>query len=113
MDSGWNRDFLSYCFLGCLGICWLGVLFLDLFLNTVQSLKYLLETLGVRSIGITSYVSGCEERPLLSTQSCLWLELKVDLELHKLIVNLVPFTVEQVWLGDTNLSIWEAGVGYF
>ena len=63
------------------------------------------------SIGITSHVSGCEEGPLFSRQPHLWLELKVDLELHKPIINLVPFTVEQVWLGDTNLSIWEAGVG--
>ena len=63
------------------------------------------------SIGITSHVSGCEERPLLSRQPCLWLELKVDLKLYKPIINLVPFTVEQVWLGNTNLSIWEAGVG--
>ena len=63
-------------------------------------------------IGITSHVSGCEEGPLFSRQSYFWLELKVDLKLHKLIVNLIPFTVEQVWLGNTNLSIWEAGVGY-
>ena len=64
------------------------------------------------SIGITFYVSGCEEGPLFSRQSCLWLELKVDLKLYKLIINLVSFTIEQVWLGNTNLSIWEAGVGY-
>ena len=63
------------------------------------------------SIGNTSHVSGCEEGPLLSRQPCLRLELKVDLKLHKPIIALVPFTVEQVWLGDTNLSIWEAGVG--
>ena len=41
----------------------------------------------------------------------LWLELKVDLELHEPVVDLVSFTVEQVWLGDANLSIWEVGVG--
>ena len=64
------------------------------------------------SISITSYVSGCEERPLFPRQLCLWLELKVDLELHEPVVNLVPFTVEQVWLGNTNLSIWEVRVGY-
>ena len=63
------------------------------------------------SISIASHVSGCKEGPLLLRQLCLWLELKVDLELHELVVNLVPFTVEQVWLGDTNLSIWEVGVG--
>ena len=57
------------------------------------------------SISITSHVSACEEGPLLLRQLCLWLELKVDLKLHKPVVNLVPFTVEQVWLGDTNLSI--------
>ena len=57
------------------------------------------------SIGITSYVSGCEEWPLLFRQPCFWLELKVDLKLHEPITNLVPFTVEQVWLGNTNLSI--------
>ena len=64
------------------------------------------------SISITSHVSGCEEEPLFLRQLCLWLELKVDLELHKPVVNLVSFAVEQVWLGDTNLSIWEVGVGY-
>ena len=63
------------------------------------------------SISITSYVSGCDERPLLLRQLYLWLELKVDLELHELVVDLVSFAVEQVWLGDTNLSIWEVGVG--
>ena len=63
------------------------------------------------SISIASYVSGCEEGPLLLRQLCLWLELKVDLELHEPVVNLVPFAVEQVWLGDANLSIWEVGVG--
>ena len=62
-------------------------------------------------ISITSHVSGCEEGPLFLRQLCLWLELKVDLELYKPVVNLVPFTVEQVWLGNTNLSIWEVGVG--
>ena len=62
-------------------------------------------------ISITSYVSGCKEGPLLLWQLHLWLELKVDLELHKPVINLVSFTVEQVWLGDTNLSIWEVGVG--
>ena len=60
------------------------------------------------SVGITSHVSGCKEWPLFFRQSCLQLELKVDLELHKPVVDLVPFTIEQVWLGDTNLSI---GVG--
>ena len=64
------------------------------------------------SISITSHVSACKEWPLFFRQSCLWLELKVDLKLHELIVNLVPFTVEQVWLGNANLSIWEVGVGY-
>ena len=64
------------------------------------------------SVGIASYVSGHEEWPLLFRQPCLRLELKVDLKLHKLIINLVSFTVEQVWLGNTNLSIWEVGVGY-
>ena len=63
------------------------------------------------SISIPSHVSGYEEGPLLLRQLCLWLELKVDLELHKPVVDLVPFTVEQVWLGDANLSIWEVGVG--
>ena len=63
------------------------------------------------SISITSYVSGCKERPLFFRQLHLWLELKVDLELHKPVINLVSFTVEQVWLGDTNLSIWESRVG--
>ena len=62
-------------------------------------------------ISIASHVSGCEEGPLLLRQLHLWLELKVDLELHKPVVNLVSFTVEQFWLGDTNLSIWEVGVG--
>ena len=64
------------------------------------------------SISITSHVSGCKEGPLLLRQLCLWLELKVDLELHKLVVDLVSFTVEQVWLGDANLSIWKSRVGY-
>ena len=63
------------------------------------------------SISITSHVSGCEEGPLLLRQLRLWLELKVDLELHKPVVNFVSFAVEQVWLGDANLSIWEVGVG--
>ena len=63
------------------------------------------------SVGIASYVSGREEWPLLFRQSCLRLELKVDLKLYKPIINLVLFTVEQVWLGDANLSIWEVGVG--
>ena len=63
------------------------------------------------SISITSHVSGCEEGPLFLRQLCLWLELKVDLELHKPVINLVSFAVEQVWLGNTNLSIWEVGVG--
>ena len=65
------------------------------------------------SISITSYVSGCEEGPLLLRQLCLWLELEVDLELHEPVVNLVSFAVEQVWLGNTNLSIWEVEVGCF
>ena len=64
------------------------------------------------SISITSHVSGCEEGPLFLRQLHLWLELKVDLELHKPVVNLVFSAVEQVWLGNTNLSIWEVGVGY-
>ena len=64
------------------------------------------------SISIVSHVSGCEEGPLFLRQLHLWLELKVDLKLHKPVVDLVSFTVEQVWLGDTNLSIWEVGVGY-
>ena len=64
------------------------------------------------SISIASHVSGCEEWPLFFRQLRLWLELKVDLELHEPIINLVPFAVEQVWLGNTNLSIWEVGVGY-
>ena len=64
------------------------------------------------SISITSYVSGCKEGPLFLRQLYLWLELKVDLELHEPVVDLVSFTVEQVWLGDANLSIWEVGVGY-
>ena len=63
------------------------------------------------SISITSHVSGCKECPLFFRQLRLWLELKVDLELHKPVVNLVSFAVEQVWLGDANLSIWEVGVG--
>ena len=63
------------------------------------------------SISITSHVSGCEEGPLFLRQLCLWLELKVDLELYEPVVNLVSFAVEQVWLGDTNLSVWEVGVG--
>ena len=63
------------------------------------------------SISITSHISGCEEGPLLLRQLHLWLELKVDLELHEPVVDLVSFTVEQVWLGDTNFSIWESGVG--
>ena len=63
------------------------------------------------SISITSHVSDCEEGPLLLRQLCLWLELKVDLELHEPVINLISFTVEQVWLGNTNLSIWEVGVG--
>ena len=62
-------------------------------------------------IGIASHVSGCKEGPLFFRQLRLWLELKVDLELHEPIVDLVPFAVEQVWLGDANLSIWEVGVG--
>ena len=62
-------------------------------------------------ISITSHISGYEEGPLFLRQLCLWLELKVDLELHKPVINLVSFAVEQVWLGDTNLSIWEVGVG--
>ena len=63
------------------------------------------------SIRITSHVSGCKEGPLFLRQLRLWLELKVDLELHEPVVDLVSFTVEQVWLGDANLSIWESGVG--
>ena len=63
-------------------------------------------------MSITCHVSGCKKRPLFLRQLYLWLELKVDLELHKPVINLVPFTVEQVWLGDTNLSIWESRVGY-
>ena len=63
------------------------------------------------SIGIASHVSGCEEGPLFLRQPRLWLELKVDLELHKPVFDLVSFAVEQVWLGDANLSIWEVGVG--
>ena len=63
------------------------------------------------SISIASYVSGCKEELLFFKQLYLWLELKVDLELHKPVVNLVSFTVEQVWLGDANLSIWESRVG--
>ena len=65
------------------------------------------------SISIASHVSGCEEGPLPLRQLCLWLELKVDLELHEPVVNLVSFAVEQVWLGNANLSIWEVGVGCF
>ena len=64
------------------------------------------------SISITSHVSGYEERLLFLRQLYLWLELKVDLELYEPVVNLVSFTVEQVWLGDANLSIWEVGVSY-
>ena len=64
------------------------------------------------SISIASHVSGYKERPLFLRQLHLWLELKVDLELHEPFINLVSFTVEQVWLGNTNLSIWESGVGY-
>ena len=63
------------------------------------------------SISITSHVSGCKEGPLFLRQLHLWLELKVDLELHEPVVNLISFAVEQVWLGDANLSIWEVGVG--
>ena len=48
------------------------------------------------SISITSHVSGCKEGPLFLRQLRLWLELKVDLELHEPVVNLVSFTVEQV-----------------
>ena len=62
-------------------------------------------------ISITSHVSGCKEGPLFLRQLRLWLELKVDLELHEPVVDLVSFAVEQVWLGDANLSIWEVGVG--
>ena len=65
------------------------------------------------SISVTSYVSGCKEKSLFFWQLYLWLELKVDLELHKPIINFIPFTVEQVWLSNTNLSIWEYRVGYF
>ena len=63
------------------------------------------------SISITSHVSGCKEESLFLRQLYLWLELKVDLELHEPVINLVSFTIEQVWLGDANLSIWEVGVG--
>ena len=63
------------------------------------------------SISITSYVSGYKEGLLLLRQLHLWLELKVDLKLHEPVINLVSFTVEQVWLGDANLSIWKSGVG--
>ena len=63
------------------------------------------------SVGIASHVSGCKEWPLFFRQPRLWLELKVDLELHEPVINLVSFAVEQVWLGDANLSIWESGVG--
>ena len=63
------------------------------------------------SISIASHVSGCKEGPLFLRQLRLWLELKVDLELHEPVINLVSFTVEQVWLGDANLSIWESRVG--
>ena len=63
-------------------------------------------------MSIVSYVSGCKEWPLFFRQLYLWLELKVDLELHEPVVNLVSFTVEQVWLGDANFSIWEVRVGY-
>ena len=62
-------------------------------------------------MSIASHVSGCKEGPLLLRQLCLWLELKVDLELYEPVIDLVSFTVEQVWLGDANLSIWESGVG--
>ena len=64
------------------------------------------------SVGIASHVSGCKEWPLFFRQSCFWLELKVDLKLYEPVVDLVPFAVEQVWLGNANLSIWEVGVGY-
>ena len=47
VNSCRNWNFLSYCFLNCLGIGWLGSLFLDLFLNTVQPLKNLLKALEV------------------------------------------------------------------
>ena len=63
------------------------------------------------SISIASHVSGCKEWPLFLRQLRLWLELKVDLELHEPVVDLVSFAVEQVWLGNANLSIWEVGVG--
>ena len=63
------------------------------------------------SISITSYVSGCKEGLLFLRQLYLWLELKVDLELHEPVINLVSFAVEQVWFGNANLSIWEVGVG--
>ena len=63
------------------------------------------------SISIASHVSGCKEGPLFLRQLCLWLELKVDLELHEPVIDLVSFAVEQVWLGNANLSIWEVGVG--
>ena len=63
------------------------------------------------SISIASHVSGCKEWPLFLRQLRLWLELKVDLELHEPVIDLVSFAVEQVWLGNANLSIWEVGVG--
>ena len=46
------------------------------------------------SISITSHVSGCKEGPLFLRQLHFWLELKVDLELHKPVIDLVSFTVE-------------------
>ena len=61
-------------------------------------------------ISITSHVSGCKKGPLFLRQLCLWLELKVDLELHKPVVDLVSFAVEQVWLDNANLSIWNLGL---
>ena len=64
------------------------------------------------SISVTSHVSGYKERLFFFWQLCLWLELKVDLELHKPVINLVSFTIEQVWFDNANLSIWECWVGY-
>ena len=64
-------------------------------------------------ICVTSYVSGSKKRLFFLWQLYLWLELKVDLDLYKPVVDLVSFTIEQVWLGDTNLSIWECWVGCF
>ena len=61
-------------------------------------------------MSIASHVSGCKEGPLLLRQLCLWLELKVDLELHEPVVNLVSFTVEQVWLGDANFPSGKLGL---